>query len=407
MVWRHSGAPAVPLAADLLAQSEAAALPPGRAIAIHIEGRTLLRPAVLVTTAPGDVASSHLAALFTQADYSWQDPLNARSFATWRNRLHSRRDTVSVVDPGGPRQAYRVQTETDSNVLRRASLTLRGPELRPVSGNFQFAGEPSLDMEEAEAPLPAGGKSPQASEKKEPAEVPAGPADALQVLAALNRIGADVGEPIVVSLDAQQGVRVNATGLSEERKQHVAAALRGLPHVQLDLDAGPSEPLSTPRPSAPEHDSAGMPSTLRKELEDRLGGPIALQALTDRVLEDADTAVSVAHALRLLNTLLPADAETKLFDSDRQLLHQLRQGYISRLSDLTAQMRGQLMPLLPSADSSAVSQNDDLYTIIGAIDSQLNRLLAGSPSLPAAEAVLRQLPREFDLLSRRIEESAR
>jgi hypothetical protein len=295
--------------------------------------------------------------------------------------LQDKRDRVTVIDAGGPRQAYRVQTDTAAGVLRRASLTLSGKNLRPSNGAFQFEGEPSLEVDETTVAVPARSGQPRPVRKETPAEIPASPADTLHVLAALNEIGADVGEPIDVSEDAQHRVLVRATGLSVERRQEVAAVLKPL-----------------------------------QRFEERFGGPVPLQEKTDRVLEASGSLVARCHAIEVLANQFPPEAESTLADSDREVLQRLRQVHLSVLRRLAAGVRREMQPLLPGSGASSRSaasqdrnrspwqaQAYELMAAAQAIDDSLNRLLAGNYSQPSGEAMLGSLAAQLEHLDHVLE----
>ncbi|MBV9742829.1 MAG: hypothetical protein JO099_03630, partial [Acidobacteriia bacterium] len=207
-------------------------------VSLRVHGRALLRPAVLTTDSQEhDPELAHLAMLFEAARYSWREPLSARSFQSWRTGLRQKRDSVTVIHGGGE-PAYRVRTDTASGVLRSAALTLRAKDLHATEGAFQFEGEEPLEMEEkAMPPLPQSptgtSSSPQLPPNAAVVETPASPADTLHVLAALNTIGADVGEPLEIGEDAQHQVLVRAAGLAPERMRQIEAVLRPLPHVRV------------------------------------------------------------------------------------------------------------------------------------------------------------------------------
>jgi hypothetical protein len=65
--------------------------------------------------------------MFRAANYDWDDPLSAKSFQAWRDRLPEKRDEVIE-----ERDAYRIRTSTDSGELLEATLTLRIPDLQPL-----------------------------------------------------------------------------------------------------------------------------------------------------------------------------------------------------------------------------------------------------------------------------------
>jgi hypothetical protein len=407
LVRRPGPAPSIP-ANELLARSAAMELPVNRSIALRVHGRSVVRPAVLLSSSTErDPDLTHLAMLFDEARYSWREPLSARSFEDWRAGLREKRDSVTVVHSGDPERAYRVRTETATGVLRSATLTLRAKDLRPTQGAFEFQGEQPVEIEEAgAAPPPETSQLRTVEPKLEPKAVaaytPASPEDTLHVLAALNEIGADVGEPIEIAEDAQHQVLVRASGLTPERARQVAAVLESLPHVKMVLSAGNGSPLSA-RPTLTERSSTGMPRTLRQKFEDSLGGAVALQEVTDRVLEASGLAVAQAHALEVLATKFPPQTEAGLAEADSGLLRRLRQGHLMALDDLTARIAAGLEAILPAPGPPGATRPPELMAAVQQADDSLNRLLAGSYSESSGEALLNGLAVQLRNLRQTIE----
>ena len=404
LVRRTGPAPSIP-ANELLVRSAIVELPRDRMISLHLRGRSLVRPAVLLSSpAEQDSDLAHLEMLFDKARYSWREPLSARSFQSWRSGLRDKRDSVTVIHGGGPEPAYRVRTDTATGVLRSAALTLRGKDLRPTEGAFQFEGEQALEMEETATPVPPHEVQRALSERRyEPAPIPveslASPADTLHVLAALNAIGADVGDPIEVAEDPQRQVLVSAAGLNPERARQVASVLESLPHVRVVLGAADGHP-SPAQTTVTERSSAGMPGTLRQRFEDRLGGAVALQEITDRVLEASGLAVARAHALDFLATKFPDETEAGLAKADRALLGRLRQVHITALDELTMRIAADLEPILPASSLAGAHLPPELMAVVQQLDDSLNRLLAGSYSEPSGQALLSGLAGQLANLRR-------
>lgn len=387
---------------DLLSRSAAVALPEERMISLRVGGRTFIRPAVLRSGPMEDAHLANWAARFKEADYSWAEPLSARSYQLWRNGLRSKSDAVSVIQRRGQTEAYRVRTDSPAGLLRSASLTLSANDLRPTHGAFQFAGEALLEMGEAEpsssAPAPPVRtvRPPTATER--PTEAQATPEDTLHVLAALNRIGADVGEPVEVSEDPEQRrLVVRARGISAERRREITEALKDLPRVVKDFTPAGPEPRLTDSAEA-EVSSNDLPVSVRRRLEDQLGGVIALQEITDRVLEESGTLVSRAHALGTLAAKFPPETEKGLSVNARELLHTLRGRHVAELKRLQQRVRADLEPILPGAspapDIAAKSWQSgaaDLLLIARHTDRLLHRVLAGSYSQSLGEEMWRAL----------------
>jgi len=118
---------------------------------MRLHGRTLIRPAVLIsdTTAEKELDMAEVQMVFAAAHYSWREPLSARSFQAWRSGLRNKRDSVSVIHGDGGNESYRVRTDSPAGVLRSASLTLRAENLRPTDGAFEFQGLGIVELAEA------------------------------------------------------------------------------------------------------------------------------------------------------------------------------------------------------------------------------------------------------------------
>jgi hypothetical protein len=417
MLRRPSQEPTLPAAEELLSRSARAQLPNHRMVSMRLHGQSLIRPAVLSTSAEDNPELAHLANLFTEARYNWQEPLSARSFQSWRSGLRDKRDSVTIIRARGAENAYRIRTDTSSGVLRSSALTLRVKDLHPTQGTFQFEGEEPLEIDEFEPtpPRETFRPAPPATEPEPvPAETPASPADALHVLAALNEIGADVGEPIEISEDANRQVLVRAMGLSPDRLHQIAAAIWPLSHTNPSIDtdvnaSGATIPLR-PQTVTAAVSSSGMPAALRQRFEDRLGGPAALQEMTDRVLETSALVIARAHAIEVLATKFPPQIESGLAVNDQQLLVHLRQIHVAALSDLTARLQTDLRPLLTSASATEKPPSlrwqeraPDLLSTAQRLDDALNRLLAGSYSDAEGETLLNSLGGQLARLRQDVE----
>src|SRR5271169_6219162 len=163
----------------------------------------------LAKTGAGVDSTAGLESLFNAAHYSWEDPLSAKSFSEWRDQLTDKRDEVTSE---GDR--YRLRTTTNSGELVEATLELSSQDLRAVEETLQFrnrerveiselpdapASNPEAPKEAAEA-VPALPPSP--SKTDQPAGLPRWtitPGEELQVITALHRLGADLGDPIEVT----------------------------------------------------------------------------------------------------------------------------------------------------------------------------------------------------------------
>ena len=411
VLWKRSARGSTG-ASELLVRSSRTEGASNRMIRIRLHGRTLVRPAVLTTETPAnnDGDAAHFRALFVEARYSWREPLSARSFQEWRSTLSDKRDSVSVIHAGN-NQEYRVTTETKTGVLKSASLFLRQPDLHPTKGDFQFSGEDLLEMDDV-APTPSIVTPPQLRSTEKPLiEAPASPAETLHVLAALNEIGADVGEPIEVGEDSQHSVIVRASGLTPDRQRQVAEVLRSMPRVKLDLNtasARASQPI--PQPATPQKSVVNIPRALQQRFETALGGPSGFQEITDRVLDMSGSVVARAHSIEILATTFPPSVESGLSPADHELLQKLRTTHLSEMARLTRQIRSDLDPVLPATNTVSSSphapwqvQTSVLVRSAQALDNSVNNLLAGSYSQASGEAMLTDIADEIRRLEQEIE----
>jgi hypothetical protein len=397
---------------ELLERSASLTLPEGRMIFVRTAGRTLTRPAVLMdATRDVDPESVHLRTLFVAASYSWRDPLSARSFRTWRSGLREKRDSVSVIRQKGTEDSYRVRTESPGGALRSVSLTLRAADLRPTDGTFAFDGEAPLEITETPSAATEAiqVKPPVASAPPTESlatESQATPEDTLHVLAALDAVGADVGDPIGISEDsAHRHVVVRGNGLTPERRQLITQALKPLPRVVLQFDSGAPDSVAAQSASPVERNSTDIPADFRRQLEDRFGGAVALQEVTDRVLESSASIVARAHALQTLATWFPPSVAGSMADRDRDLLRNLQQRHVAELRRVLTRMRGDLEPVLrgfaapaPVASTDWQSAAPGLVLSAQNTDTLLNRLLAGSYTQSSGQDMLRGLPQELQRL---------
>ncbi|MCP5116272.1 MAG: hypothetical protein GY953_36045, partial [bacterium] len=191
--------------------------------------------------------------LFQAARYSWEDPLSARAFASWRNALASKQDEVTTVE--SPANCYQIRTTTDSSELVEATLRLRVDNLRPVEGTWRFRDREFVEITELdEAPAPAVVASPEIAEAapaqvSEPVPVeptaeavrPATPGEELKVYALLRQLDADLGEPVEVTRDGGRVV-VSGVGVNPALGQQIQDQLQDMPAVTVEF----SDPQPAP-----------------------------------------------------------------------------------------------------------------------------------------------------------------
>ena len=325
-----------------------------RRIQIRSGTRKLTRiiGAQAVKLAPPDAqAAAELERLFAKANYSWEDPLSAASFASWRNGLAEKQEEVSKVGES----SYRIRTTTSSSELAAATLDLTIKDLRPVESTLRFRGGVFVELSELDEPptvepavaadrpthTPPVHAKPPVSQIAHPAML----GEELKVLAVLHRLGADLGEPVEVSRDGGQVV-VTGVGVTPELSGQIHDELNVLPRVSVRL----SDPVST---SVQASDPAAQNVSLRPEiarlharLENHFGGRAELDKFTDEVLGASDDLMSRVHALRRLAQRFPVDVESGLTAADRQLLARLRREHAVAVAGLALALEERTRPAL-------------------------------------------------------------
>jgi hypothetical protein len=406
----HWRAPGQPNAQELLTRAEEAT-EPARATLLLTTGKSrLIRPALLE---PGnsEVRFQHVQVLFVRANYSWEDPLSARSFAAWRRTLSQREDLVtSVRDPGG-RKLYRLQTRTAVGVLRSASLTLQAVTYHATQADFEFQGEEPIELsEQTETPMNGLQEVRQFPVTPQPEprikETMATPEDELRVFAALDAIGADTEEPIDIKLDAgQHSIIVSGMGMPEARRKEIETALAVLPHAVVRFSARQPPDSDSGLVNNPGSTADGGHLAFRRKLEDRYGGARQLQVAADQALDTSNSLFARTHALRLLAREFPSAVEGALGPTGSTSLLSLRQRHVGAMEFAMRQLREELLPLtagVPQPDrSTAVSSStwqtgaQQLFDDTRNLDGLVSRLLAGSYTEQEGNEMLQQLPAEL------------
>jgi hypothetical protein len=185
-----------------------------------------------------------------------------------------------------------------------------------------------------------------------PAEEPAMPASAEELMHSsvlvaqlLHQRGADLGEPIEISRGADRVV-VRGVGLDLERAHELEPLLKQIPHVEFQLSAaGAAGAVTTVGRFAPNGEAP-----FGKELARELGGQAALDALAADALDQAETLMTRAHALRRLAEQFsngPFSAE------DLQVIRSLRSEHAKAMAAELARLERELAPVIRALGATA------------------------------------------------------
>jgi anti-sigma factor RsiW len=203
---------------------------------------------------------------------------------------------------------------------------------------------------------------PRSAVPSRPAAVVPGPtasiSDELLVMSVLHEIGADLGDPVQVSLSDGR-VQVSGVGVAPERKQKILTALEPLPNVVRNF----SDPSAPPPPNDAASAQPAVASTasniFQSRLEAQVGGRGLVDRFTGRVLTWNESAMAHAYALRLLAQKFPTDAS--MDPKDRATLRGLARDHLVALAPPLADFDRELVPVLTALGatfSRTVSASD-------------------------------------------------
>jgi len=250
--------------------------------------------------------------------------------------------------------------------LIAATLTIHIPDLRPVEERLEFRNREWIEITEVAgdpAPTPAtiaaSGGHPTARDLKTPptagasttASTSATAGDEVRVLAALNRVGADLGDPIEVSRAGGE-ILVSGVGIAPQRQQEIKDALRSQTHVAVRFSESAPEKVQ-PEPEAPTDGSVNADiERLQARVASRIGGRVYFAQLASQVLDLTEPMMSRAYALRRLAEQFPAEVEAELTGQDRRLLGSLVGEHTDALRHHTAELDRLLRPALGAVSAA-------------------------------------------------------
>jgi hypothetical protein len=301
---------------------------------------------------------------FDAAGYNWHDPLSARSFSEWRDKLTDPKDrVVSTRDEAGV-PVYRIATASETSTLKEATLTLREGDLRPLSTVLEFRDNERVEISEAD-----GAESAPSVPVHRRAEQPANPqapaASELQVWAALRSIDADLGEPVEVRESGGGAVTISGTGVEPHRQQEIRNTLARLPGIRVEFE-------TADRVALPPRGDAVEVAVSRAETDKH----------ADQLLDLSDRLLARAHALHRLAERFPVARESQLSERDLGLLRSLRSDHLDAVRDHVRRLRTELRmaTAMPAAEPIGSWQQsaERLLTAARETDDALQQIFAAA-----------------------------
>jgi anti-sigma factor RsiW len=307
---------------------------------------------------------SEIARQFESAHYDWKNALSARAYAEWHDALVKKLDQVIDTEPG----VYRITTTTAESVLTSATLKLRKSDLAPIEGRFEFAGAEWVEIiglaDQPDSPPSkiAGTTAGAPRQPGAPAEIfpsigsrkESEANEELQVVAALHRVGADLGDPVEIKHEGT-AVVVSGVGVSPRRQQEIHRALDRLPHVVMRFSE-PGLPAGTPAQSEPvtARDAAAAERPIyMARIEQRLGGRPQFERFSGQVLDAVDSGMTRAYALRRLAQQFSASQETSMNAEDRRTLRGIGREHLAALKNDFGRIETAVAPVLTGIGAAA------------------------------------------------------
>jgi len=210
------------------------------------------------------------------------------------------------------------------------------------------------------------------------------------VIAALDHIGADLGDPIEV-VRKRDRIVVTCIGLDVERMREVRAAVAGLPRVAVELSPKPNisaagSPLEV----------VGAPhATMRAEIARQFDSPAAYEKFVDGLLKSSEAMMARVHALRQLATRFPVDVESPMSSDSKTLLAAIREHHETALAREVSSLERTVQPFLGSpapvlagnpAHEDWQTRTMRVFAEAGQVDRLLGAVFAGSQSAVTGEA---------------------
>jgi hypothetical protein len=302
-------------------------------------------------TQTAGIATASADSLFQLAHYDAADPLSAHAYQAWRDGLTDKSDEIAISDG-----VYRIHTVPGAGPVSSATLALRTTDLEPLEGRLEFRDSEFVEFSEvSEPPIPERVESgathlevpPRQAVPSRPAaaapRTTAPPAGELQVLAALHRIGADLGDPLEVS-QSDGRVNIKGIGVPPERQRQIEEALSGLPGVGVEFAAATGAVPAAPAGPSTAAVAAPEPGALQKRLERLVGGSAEMDRFSAKILDWDEAAMARAYALRRLAQQYPSDAA--MSDADREILRGMAREHASALAVSAANLEQTLTPVL-------------------------------------------------------------
>ena len=258
-------------------------------------------------------------------------------------------------------------------VAATAAVVLIKPDSHPAPPRSEIHERKSAEAVEYRASQPAPKRSVPSPKNTPVPEERVGPDNELKVIAALHRIGADLGDPVEVTRRPNTIV-VSGAGLEPERVAQLRASVATIPHVSFDF-AAPAPPPTDASPAVVE---SGRSSPMHAEIARQFTDRAAFQNFVDQTLEASEEMLARAHALRSLADRFPPNIESQMSAGGITLLASIRNEHAAALASSVIGIDRSVAPVLRSLRATANSHPSS---------AEANWQAAGGTLLSTAERV--------------------
>ena len=216
-------------------------------------------------------------------------------------------------------------------------------------------------------------------------------------LAALHRIGADLGEPVRIQAEPGDGVTVFCGEVAPDRSLEIRSALAAIPGIAFRM-----EPLAAARPVPDALTLAPQRTSLNSQLEAALGGAAAFQTVANSAVDEDEQLMAAAHALHNLDARFPAAREAALGAHDLAVLKEIRADLEESFGGHARQLLALIEPVRHALAAKGEAGGSGIFESAKRMDRVVLILFGGSPSGIAPG----QLAAEFEGAARQLAAAA-
>jgi hypothetical protein len=197
----------------------------------------------------------------------------------------------------------------------------------------------------------------------------------MAAVAALHGIGADLGEPVRVSMDEHEGVTVFCGDVGSDRELEIRTAMAAIPGITFRMEPpAPARPTPGSLALVPQHTS------LNSQLEAALGGAAAFQTLANSVVDEDEQLMAAAHALQNLAIRFPAAREAALSAHDLAVLEEIRADLTRSFREHARKVLALIVPVRRALAAKGEGGNSGVFESAKRMDRVVLILFGGAPS---------------------------